>query len=447
MMVPMSASGHDETGEKSLTTARSEAAFRAAREVMPGGVSSPVRAFGAVGGVPRYIAKGAGAVLTDLDGCCYTDYVGSWGPLILGHADERVVAAINKAAAKGCSFGAPTEAEIRLAELIIARMPSIEMVRFVNSGTEATMSAMRLARGFTGRDALVKFEGCYHGHADALLVKAGSGLLTFGTPSSPGVPNGATADTLVLPYNNLSAAKDLFAEHGKRIAAVLVEPIAGNMGCVPPTEGFLAGLRSLCDQHGTLLVFDEVMTGFRVAPGGAQQLYGVQPDLTCLGKVLGGGLPIAAYGGRREIMEQVSPLGPVYQAGTLAGNPLATAAGIATLEALAEPDVYETLEARSARLAEGLAQAARAAGVCVFQTRVGSMSSVFFTDGPVTDYASAVRSDTRAYARYFHAMLERGVYLAPSQYECMFVSLAHTDDLIESTIQAADEAFDEVARG
>jgi glutamate-1-semialdehyde 2,1-aminomutase len=400
-----------------------------------------------VGGVPRFIARGAGAVLTDLDGNSYTDYVGSWGPLILGHADERVVAAINKAAAKGCSFGAPTEAEVRLAELVIARVPGIEMVRFVNSGTEAAMSAVRLARAFTGRDAIVKFEGCYHGHVDALLVKAGSGLLTFGTPSSPGVPGGVTADTLVLPYNTLSAAKDLFAEHGKRIAAVLVEPIAGNMGCVPPAEGFLAGLRSLCDQHGSLLVFDEVMTGFRVAPGGAQELYGVQPDLTCLGKVLGGGLPMAAYGGRREIMEQVSPLGPVYQAGTLSGNPLATAAGIATLEALAEPDVYETLEARSARLAEGLGQAARSAGVPVCQTRAGSMLCVFFTEGPVTDYASAVRSDTQAYARFFHAMLERGVYLAPSQYECMFVSLAHTDDLIESTIQAADEAFDEVSRG
>jgi len=447
MMVAMTASHHDETGVESLTTVRSEAAFRAARDVMPGGVSSPVRAFGAVGGVPRFIAKGAGAVLTALAGNSYTDYGGSWGPLILGHADERVVAAINKAAAKGCSFGAPTEAEIRLAELVIARVPGIEMVRFVNSGTEATMSAVRLARGFTGRDAIVKFEGCYHGHVDALLVNAGSGLLTFGIPSSPGVPGAVTADTLVLPYNNLIAAKELFAEHGKRIAAVLVEPIAGNMGCVPPAEGFLAGLRSLCDQHGALLVFDEVMTGFRVAPGGAQQLYGVQPDLTCLGKVLGGGLPMAAYGGRREIMEQVSPLGPVYQAGTLSGNPLATAAGIATLEALAEPDVYETLEARSARLAEGLSEAAQAAGVCVSQTRVGSMLCVFFTEGPVTDHASAVRSDTKAYARYFHAMLERGVYLAPSQYECMFVSLAHTDELIESTIQAADEAFDEVARG
>ena len=446
-MVVMTASHRDETGVESLTTVRSEAAFRAARDVMPGGVSSPVRAFGAVGGVPRFIAKGAGAVLTDLDGNSYTDYVGSWGPLILGHADERVVAAINKAAAKGCSFGAPTEAEIRLAELVIARVPGIEMVRFVNSGTEATMSAVRLARGFTGRDAVVKFEGCYHGHVDALLVNAGSGLLTFGIPSSPGVPGAVTADTLVLPYNNLIAAKELFAEHGKRIAAVLVEPIAGNMGCVPPAEGFLAGLRSLCDQHGALLVFDEVMTGFRVAPGGAQQLYGVQPDLTCLGKVLGGGLPMAAYGGRREIMEQVSPLGPVYQAGTLSGTPLATAAGIATLEALAEPDVYETLEARSARLAEGLSEAAQAAGVRVYHTRVGSMVCVFFTEGPVTDHASAVRSDTKAYARYFHAMLERGVYLAPSQYECMFVSLAHTDELIESTIQAADEAFDEVARG
>jgi glutamate-1-semialdehyde 2,1-aminomutase len=446
-MVAMTATQRDEKSEDTPTTAKSEAAFRAAREVMPGGVSSPVRAFGAVGGVPRFIAKGAGAVVTDVDGRPYTDYVGSWGPLILGHADERVVAAINKAAAKGCSFGAPTEAEVRLAELVIARVPSVELVRFVNSGTEATMSAVRLARGFTGRDAIVKFEGCYHGHVDALLVKAGSGLLTFGTPSSPGVPGGVTADTLVLPYNDLAAATQLFAEHGKRIAAVLVEPVAGNMGCVPPAEGFLAGLRNLCDQHGSVLMLDEVMTGFRVAPGGAQELYGIQPDLTCMGKVLGGGLPMAAYGGRREIMEKVSPLGPVYQAGTLSGNPLATAAGIATLEALAEPEVYETLEARSARLAEGLGQAARAAGVSVYQTRVGSMLCVFFTEGPVTDYASATRSDTTAYKRFFHAMLERGVYLAPSQYECMFVSVTHTEELIENTIQAANEAFDEVARG
>ncbi|UCG15601.1 MAG: glutamate-1-semialdehyde 2,1-aminomutase [Phycisphaerales bacterium] len=434
----------NEAGPRTVT--KSESAFKAAQDVMPGGVNSPVRAFGAVGGTPRFIGKGSGAVVTDVDGNDYTDYVGSWGPMILGHAEERVVAAINKAAARGCSFGAPTEAETRLAELIIARVPSVEMVRLVNSGTEAAMSAVRLARAFTGRDAVVKFEGCYHGHADALLVQAGSGLLTFGTPSSPGVPAGTTGDTFVLPYNDPQAAERLFARHGERIAAVLVEPVAGNMGCVPPRDGFLGYLRGLCDKHEALLVFDEVMTGFRVAPGGAQELFGIEPDLTCMGKVLGGGLPMAAYGGRRDIMERVSPAGPVYQAGTLSGNPLATAAGIATLEALAEENVYETLEARSAKLAHGLADAARHAGVQVTHNRVGSMLCTFFTHRPVTDYASATTSDVRAYARFFHAMLDRGVYLAPSQFECMFVSTAHTDELIESTVAAAAGAFAEVAR-
>jgi glutamate-1-semialdehyde 2,1-aminomutase len=429
------------------TTEKSESAFRAAREVLPGGVSSPVRAFGAVGGTPRFIARGDGALMTDVDDNTYIDYVGSWGPLILGHADERVVAAVSKAAARGCSFGAPTESEVRLAEMVIARVASVEMVRFVNSGTEATMSAVRLARGFTGRDGIVKFEGCYHGHVDALLVKAGSGALTFGTPSSPGVPAGTTRDTFLLPYNDVDAVKRLFADRGDRIAAVLVEPVAGNIGCVPPKDGFLSGLQEVCNQHGALLIFDEVMTGFRVAPGGAQELYGIRPDLTCMGKVLGGGLPMAAYGGRRDVMEKISPVGPVYQAGTLSGNPLAMAAGIATLEALAEEGVYATLEARSARLAAGLADAARQAGVPAYHTRVASMLCTFFTQGPVTDLASASASDTRAYARFFHAMLDRGVYLAPSQFECMFVSTAHTDELIDWTVEAAAEAFAEVARG
>jgi glutamate-1-semialdehyde 2,1-aminomutase len=430
----------DETASK---TVRSEELYRAAREVLPGGVSSPVRAFGAVGGTPRFIAKGAGAILTDVDGNEYIDYVCSWGPLILGHADERVVAAVDKAAARGCSFGAPTEAEVKLAEVVVARVPSVEMVRFVNSGTEATLSAVRLARAFTGRDAIVKFEGCYHGHADALLVQAGSGALTFGTPSSPGVPAATAGDTLVLPYNDVEAADKLFAARGSDIAGILIEPVAGNMGCVPPKDGYLAHLRELCTRHGALLIFDEVMTGFRVAAGGAQELYGVQPDLTCLGKILGGGLPMAAYGGRRDIMQQISPAGPVYQAGTLSGNPLAVAAGLATLQALAEDGVYDQLENQSAKLAAGLADAVRQADAKVWHSRVGSMLCTFFTPGPVTDLISAKRSDTQAYARFFHALLDRGVYLPPSQFECLFVSLAHTDELIERTVTAAADAFAE----
>ena len=428
-----------------MSTEKSVAAHQAACRVMPGGVSSPVRAFGAVGGTPRFMAKGAGAILTDVDGNEYIDYVGSWGPLILGHADERVEAAVCKAAAKGCSFGAPTELETQLAELVISRVPSIERVRFVNSGTEATMSAVRLARGFTGRDKVIKCEGCYHGHVDALLVQAGSGATTLGTPSSPGIPKGTTADTLLVPYNNPQAMVDVFAAHGKNIAAILIEPIAGNMGMVPPAPGYLESLRKLCDQHGALLILDEVMTGFRVTPGGAQELYGIKPDLTCLGKILGGGLPVAGYGGRKDVMERVSPVGPVYQAGTLAGNPLAMAAGIATLQALGEPDVYEGLDERTAQLAEGIGAAAAAAGVPIYQTRAGSMGCVFFSAEPVTDYAGASRCDTAAYGRYFHAMLDRGVYLAPSQFECFFVSTAHTSEDIERTVKAAQEAFAVVA--
>lgn len=409
--------------------------------MLPGGVDSPVRAFGAVGGTPVFIAQGKGAVLTDIDGNEYIDYVGSWGPLILGHADDRVTAAVVKALHHGSSFGAPTLRETELAELVMEAMPGIERVRFVNSGTEATMSAIRLARGFTGRDAVVKIEGCYHGHVDSLLVSAGSGATTFGTPSSPGVPDPVVGATLVVPFNDLSALQAVFAEHGDRIACCVVEPVAGNMGCVPPAEGYLEGMRETCDKHGSLLILDEVMTGFRVARGGAQSLYGVRPDLTCLGKIIGGGLPVGAFGGGAEVMEQLSPLGSVYQAGTLSGNPLAMAAGIATIEALSDPLVYNDLEAKSAKLADGLVRAAKGAELATYHTRVGSMMCMFFVGAPVTDYASAKRCDTDTYGRFFHGMLDRGIYLAPSQFECAFVSATHTDEQIEQTIEAAAETF------
>ncbi|NLX15113.1 MAG: glutamate-1-semialdehyde 2,1-aminomutase [Phycisphaerales bacterium] len=436
-----------ENNEPYRVTENSATAFQDAQKVLAGGVNSPVRAFGAVGGTPRFIVRGRGAVITDVDGNEYIDYVGSWGPLILGHADTRVAAAISKVLDKGWSFGAPTELETRLASQIVEDIPSIERLRMVNSGTEAAMSAVRLARGFTGRDLVVKFEGGYHGHSDALLVKAGSGLTTFAAPSSAGVPAAMTAATLLVPYNDLAAVQAVFDAHADRIAAILVEPIAGNMGCVPPADGFLVGLRQICDAAGALLIFDEVITGYRVGLGGAQELYGVRPDLTCLGKIIGGGLPVGAYGGRAEIMERLSPQGPVYQAGTLSGNPLAMAAGLATLEALHEPGVYEGLEALSAQLATGLAGAAALAGVPIFQTRVGSMAGMFMQKGPVTDYASATRSDARAYGRFFHAMLERGVYLAPSQYETLFVSVAHTSEQINRTIAAVTEAFAELKAG
>ncbi|HEU5438621.1 MAG TPA: glutamate-1-semialdehyde 2,1-aminomutase [Ktedonobacterales bacterium] len=428
-----------------MTTDRSDALFARAKQLIPGGVNSPVRAFNAVGGTPRFIARGEGPYLFDVDGNRYIDYVLSWGPLIFGHADPRVVAAVSRAAESGTSFGAPTEAEVRLAELVIAALPSMDLVRFVNSGTEATMSALRLARAYTGRTKILKFAGGYHGHADMLLVAAGSGALTLGTPNSPGVPEAAVAETLVAPYNDLAAVHQLFGQFPDQIAAVIVEPVAGNMGCVPPVAEFLPGLRQLTQAHGTLLIFDEVMTGFRVAYGGAQALYGISPDLTCLGKIVGGGLPAAAYGGRREIMEMVAPAGPVYQAGTLSGNPLAMCAGIAQLEALQEPGTYERLEQLGATLAEGLGAAARAVGVPLYQTRVGSMFGAFFTPGPVTDESTAKQSDIKAFATFFHAMLERGVYLAPSQFEAGFLSLAHTDDAIARTITAARESFSIVA--
>jgi len=423
----------------------SREAFAAAERVLVGGVNSPVRAFGAVGGTPVFLARGQGAVMTDLDGRAYIDYVGAWGPLILGHCDERVHAAASKVLSKGWSFGAPTEAETRLAEAIVVDIPSIERVRLVNSGTEAAMSVIRLARGFTGRDLVVKCAGCYHGHVDALLIEAGSGALTFGVPSSAGVPDGCVKDTRVVAYNDLAAVYSLFEQDGPRIAALLVEPVAGNMGCIPPAEGYLAGLRAVCDANGALLVFDEVMTGYRLGLSGAQGKYGVRPDLTCLGKIIGGGLPVGAYGGRAEIMNALSPAGPVYQAGTLAGNPLAMATGLATIEALHETGVYEQLESTSNRLEEGLIAAARRASVPLCINRVGSMVGVFFQEGPVTDLVTAQRSDTQRYARFFHAMLERGVYLPPSQFETLFVSLAHTDEQIDETIVAARGAFTEVA--
>jgi glutamate-1-semialdehyde 2,1-aminomutase len=425
---------------------RSQELFSHACEVIPGGVNSPVRAFRAVGGMPLFIERGAGAYLFDADGNRYIDYVGSWGPLILGHAHAHVIEAITRAAADGTSFGAPIAAEIRLAELVIAALPSIELVRFVNSGTEATMSALRLARAFTGRPKIVKFAGGYPGHADLLLVAAGSGALTLGTPDSPGVPSAAIVDTLVAPYNDVGAVRELFARFPTEIAAVIVEPVAGNMGCVPPRPDFLQGLRDLTSAHGAVLIFDEVMTGFRVAYGGAQALYGVTPDLTCLGKIVGGGLPAAAYGGRRNIMALVAPSGPVYQAGTLSGNPLAMAAGAAQLELLREPGVYERLDQLAARLASGIAAAARAADVLLYQTRVGSMFCAFFTSGPVTDEAGAKRSDTQAFATFFHAMLESGVYLAPSQFEAGFVSLAHSEADVDETVAAAQRALAAVAQ-
>ncbi|UCH86224.1 MAG: glutamate-1-semialdehyde 2,1-aminomutase [Dehalococcoidia bacterium] len=424
-----------------ITTSRSQSLHSEAQRYMPGGVNSPVRAFRAVGGEPLFITRGEGPYIYDADDRRYIDYMLSWGALILSHAHPQVVGALKEAAERGISYGAPTALETELAKRVVEAVPSIEMVRFVSSGTEATMSALRLARAFTGRSKIVKFEGCYHGHADFLLARAGSGLTTLGLPDSAGVPEAAAQDTLVAPYNDLQAVDRLFSENRGEIAAVIVEPVAGNMGVIPPEPGFLEGMREMTKAEGALLVFDEVITGFRLAYGGAQALYGVTPDLTCLGKVIGGGLPVGAYGGRREIMEMVAPLGPVYQAGTLSGNPLAMTAGIETLKLLAQPGVYERLEEKSARLANGLRAAAEAAGTPVFQTRVGSMFCTFFSAERVIDHASAKRSDSNKYARFFRAMLENGVYLAPSQFEAGFLSLAHSEQDIERTIRAAEAAF------
>ena len=428
-----------------MNTQRSEDLFTEAQQYFPGGVNSPVRAFKAVGGNPRFIERGEGSRIYDADGNEFIDYVCSWGPLVLGHAHPRVVDAVKEAADGGTSFGAPTRRETELARIITDAMPSVELIRFVNSGTEATMSALRLARAYTGREKVIKFDGCYHGHADGLLVKAGSGALTLGAPDSPGVPASMAQNTISAPYNDLDSVERIFQANAGQIAAVILEPVAGNMGVLPPLDDFLAGLREVTRSYGALLVFDEVITGFRVAYGGAQGLYGVQPDLTCLGKIVGGGLPVGAYGGRREVMEMLAPSGPVYQAGTLSGNPLAMSAGISVLRILQDPAVYETLENSSARLARGLAEAADQTGTPVQSTRVGSMMTLFFTDKTVSDYSSARQADTDTYAAFFRAMLERGVYLAPSQFECTFVSLAHTDGDIDMTVQAARDAFNAIA--
>jgi glutamate-1-semialdehyde 2,1-aminomutase len=420
---------------------QSEELFARALRLIPGGVNSPVRAFKAVGGTPRFIRKAEGSRIWDADGKVYIDYVGSWGPMILGHAYPAIVEAVRQAALRGTSYGAPCAAEVELAERVVRLVPSIEKVRFVSSGTEATMSALRLARGFTGRRKILKFEGCYHGHADGLLVAAGSGVATLGIPGSPGVPEGTVADTLLAPFNSVPALERALATHGPDLAAVIVEPVCGNMGCVAPREGYLEALRALTRDVGAVLIFDEVMTGFRLGQGGAQQLYGVTPDLTCLGKIIGGGLPCAAYGGRAEIMDEVAPVGPVYQAGTLSGNPLAMAAGCAALDTLMRPGTYERLEALTIRLQIGLARAAEAAGIVVTVNRVGSMFTVFFCRGPVSDYTTAKTSNTALFGLFFNAMLERGVYLPPAQFEAAFVSLAHAESDIDETLRIAGESF------
>jgi len=421
--------------------------FQRARPLMPGGVNSPVRAFKSVGGEPFFTDHADGAYLWDVEGKRYIDYVGSWGPMVAGHNHPKVRTAVVEAARAGLSFGTPCPAEVRMAEEITRLIPSVEVLRMVNSGTEATMSAIRLARGATGRDKIVKFEGCYHGHADSFLVKAGSGALTFGVPTSPGVPSVLADLTVTLPYNDLDAARILFAEQGETIAGVIIEPVAGNMNCIPPVEGFLQGLRELCTSHGALLIVDEVMTGFRVALGGAQALYGITPDLTTFGKIIGGGMPVGAYGGRREIMEKIAPSGPVYQAGTLSGNPIAMAAGLAMLEVIQAPGFYEELERKTNLLTDGLVAVARDASVPFSVNRVCGMFGLFFTAEKVETFTQATACDTAAFNRFFHAMLDRGVYLAPSAFEAGFLSTAHSEQDIADTIEAAREAFKIAAAG
>ena len=424
-------------------TATSRALFEKASGLFPGGVSSPARSFRSVGGSPRFVERGEGAWITDADGNRYIDYVLSFGPLVLGHAAPEVVQAVQEAAAAGTSFGAPCRGEVELGELIRAQAPGMEMMRFVNSGTEATMSALRLARAVTGRAKIIKFKGNYHGHADFLLAQAGSGVATLSQPDSPGVPAASAADTLVAPYNDIEAVGRIIEQVGDDLAAIIVEPVAGNMGVIPPVGGFLEGLRTLCDKVGALLIFDEVMTGFRVHPNGAQARFGVTPDLTALGKVIGGGLPVGAYGGRRDLMSHVSPDGPMYQAGTLSGNPLAMAAGAATIRGLLEPGTFDAIEASASRLADGLRRVAKDADVAVQVHQVGSMVGMFFSSEPVTDFDSAAASDTDRFARYFHAMLDRGVYLAPSAFEAAFVSRAHDEAIVDRTLEAAAEALTE----
>ena len=422
-------------------TTRNEELFTRAQQIIPGGVNSPVRAFRSVGGTPRFFRRGEGSHVWDADGKCYLDYVGSWGPLILGHADPDVVRAVQQAAANGLSFGAPTEGEVELAELLVRLVPSMQMVRLVSSGTEATMSVIRLARGFTGRDALIKFEGCYHGHSDSLLVKAGSGALTFGNPSSSGVPADLARHTLVLDYNDPQQLADAFARHADKIACVIVEPVAGNMNLIAPKLEFLQALRGLCAQYGALLIFDEVMTGFRVGLDSAQGLYGITPDLSTFGKVIGGGMPLGAFGGRRDIMEKIAPLGPVYQAGTLSGNPLSVAAGVATLKKIQAPGFYATLGRKTQHLCEELTAAARRRGVAFCAQSVGGMFGVYFSAAPPTSFAEVMGADKDAFNRFFHAMLEKGVYLAPSAFEAGFVSAAHSDADIAATVAAAESCF------
>ena len=424
-----------------MKISRSIKLFAEAQQLIPGGVNSPVRAFRSVGGQPRFIKRAKGDRLYDLDGNTYIDYVLSWGPMILGHAPAPVITAIKKAADRGTSYGAPTELEVELARQIRDAVPSMEKIRLVSSGTEAVMSAIRVARGFTRRDDILKFEGCYHGHSDYLLARAGSGLATLGIPDSLGVPPDFAKHTLTAPYNDIRSVQEIIKERGKQLACIIVEPIAGNMGVVPPAPGFLQALRQLTSEHGILLIFDEVISGFRVSYGGAQALYGIKPDLTVLGKIIGGGLPVGAYGGRKEIMDLIAPSGPVYQAGTLSGNPLAVTAGLATLKQLRAKGIYKKLDERSAALTKGLGEAAKQAGIPLTQTRVGSMLTSFFTTGPVVDWNSAKRSDIKMYGQFFHKMLDQGVYFAPSQFEAAFLSTAHTSPDIEKTLRAAHAAF------